>query len=368
MPNILHIINGEFYAGAERVQDLLALRLPEFGYTAHLACLKPGVFKKNCACAAELVLDFPMRSRADLAQVGNIIDYIKKNNIRLLHSHTPRAALISALVAIRTGLPRVHHIHSPTSRDTENKWRNRVNTLMEKTSVIGVKHFIAVSESLKLWAEGMGTAKKRIIVVPNGVPAQPYKDRAGRTGALVVGSVALFRPRKGLEVLIKALNIVRKNGTNCILHVIGGFETPEYESYIKNLAYELGLREHIVWLGFQQDIPDELSKLDIFALPSLYGEGMPMVILEAMAAGLPVVASDVEGIPQVLGRNNEIGRLVEPGDAGALAQSLGEILVMPEAERFAMGSVARQRHADMYSDSAMAKNVASIYSKILRNN
>lgn len=365
MPKVLHIINGEFYAGAERVQDLLVMCLPEFGYETHLACLKTGLFKTNCACPKEFVHEFSMKSRVDMAQVRNIANFVKQNHISLLHTHTPRAALIGVLVALRCGLPRVHHVHSPTSRDTENQWRNVINTVIERISVVGVKHFIAVSESIGKWTANMGISSSRITIVPNGVPAQAQSEATHDHAGLTVGSVALFRPRKGLEVLIQALGIARANGADITLDVIGGFETAEYEHFIKELASKLQLQDHIVWRGFQKDIPSELARLDIFALPSLYGEGMPMVILEALAAGLPIVASDVEGIPQVLERNEEVGLLAVPGDAESLAAQLCRIASMNHSEREKMSHAARAKHSTMYSEFAMAKNVAKVYANVL---
>ncbi len=362
---VLHIINGEFYSGAERVQDLLALRLPEYGYVAYLACLKPGKFKSNCACSGDLVHDFPMRSRVDFAQIGRLVDFIKQNDIRLIHTHTPRAALIGLVLAMRAGLPRVHHLHSPTSRDTENKLRNVINAVTERLSVMGVKRFIAVSDSIGQWAASMGIPRGRITVVPNGVPAMPPVDRSGRAEPLTVGSVALFRPRKGLEVLIRAIRLARDKGANLNLRVVGGFETAEYEKAIKDLANQLELQEHIVWSGFQNNIPNELAQLDIFALPSLYGEGMPMVVLEALASGLPIAASDVEGIPQVLGRDGTAGLLARPGDAESLAAQLLHIAGMTNAERNKMGMAARSLHEKKYSDLAMAENVAKVYANVL---
>ena len=127
--------------------------------------------------------------------------------------------------------------------------------------------------------------------------------------------IALFRPRKGLEVLLEALALLRSRGLPVRLRAVGSFETPEYESHVKQLAGQLNLEAAIDWAGFARDMDGELARMDLFVLPSLFGEGLPMVVLEAMSAGLPVVASAVPGVPEAV-RDGVEGLLVEPANRG----------------------------------------------------
>ena len=115
-----------------------------------------------------------------------------------------------------------------------------------------------------------------------------------------LATVALFRPRKGTEVLLSALQQLRRQGHDVRLLAVGGFETSEYETYLKNLTGEYDLASCVQWLGFQTGVNRWLQQSDLFVLPSLFGEGMPMVVLEAMALGVPVVGTDVEGVPEVV--------------------------------------------------------------------
>ena len=102
---MLHLINGEHYSGAERVQDLLALRLPEFGFEAAFACLKPGRFAE-CRRSQETPLwDVSMRSRFDLGIARRIARLVRQGDYRLIHSHTPRAALVGRIAAGLAGVP-----------------------------------------------------------------------------------------------------------------------------------------------------------------------------------------------------------------------------------------------------------------------
>jgi glycosyltransferase involved in cell wall biosynthesis len=149
------------------------------------------------------------------------------------------------------------------------------------------------------------------------------------------------------------------------LRAIGGFETPAYESATLCLAERLGLGEAVEWVGFTRDIGRELAKIDLFTLPSLFGEGLPMVVLEAMAAGLPVIASRVDGVPEAV-RHRETGLLVDPNSVSQLASAVEEF-VNGGVNYHALCDAARRRHAERFSDVSMARGVAEVYREILRS-
>ncbi|MBN1008735.1 glycosyltransferase [Amphritea pacifica] len=361
---ILHIINGDLYSGAERVQDLLALRLPEFGYDVGFACVKEGKFPKmRMAKEAPLHL-VPMKSRFDLGIAFSLARKIRDEDYALVHTHSPRAALVGRVASFLAGVPMVHHVHSPTSRDTEDPLRNRINTVIERFSLTGVKRLLPVSKSLERYLKSQGILSGKIRMVANGVPTPgqlPVREPP-RT-EWVIGSVALFRPRKGLEVLVEAIALLRDNGRSVRLRAVGPFETLAYENEIKSLADSLGVADNIDWVGFTQNVNYELTKLDAFVLPSMFGEGMPMVILEAMAMGVPVVASDVEGIPEVL-EQSCTGLIVPPGDANALAITLDDLIGGRYAWA-AMRKAAYGKQSLLFSDRSMAEGVSKVYQEIL---
>ncbi len=360
---VLHIINGEFYSGAERVQDLLATNLPNYGFEAHLICVKPKNFRNNCICSQSVIHDFPMSGKIDFTTTREIADFAKGIGAKIIHSHTPRSALAAALVCRHLSLPRIHHIHSPTSRDTDNTLRNISNTLAERISVTGVKKFISVSDSLSHWAVSMKIKKSKIKVIPNGVAPIHEQFVWHPQESITLGVVALFRPRKGLDILIKALHEVKKTIENIKLNVVGGFETPGYEQEIKHLAKSLGLSNHIKWVGFTKDVNSQLKQMDIFVIPSIFGEGMPMVLLEAMAAGLPVIGTNVEGIPEVARKGIE-GFIVEPNDIQLLADSIVKMASDNETRK-KMAQASFDRYSRHYSDKAMAEQVSEVYINVL---
>ncbi|MCC6127571.1 MAG: glycosyltransferase [Pirellulales bacterium] len=361
---VLHVINGEHYAGAERVQDLLAGRLPQFGFEVGFACVKLARFGELRQSRETPLFDARMRSKFDLRPAREIARIVRRDGYRLIHGHTVRTALVGALAARLAGVPFVYHVHSPTSRNGTGRWSDRANAFLERLCLRKAARLIAVSESLAGEMIRRGYPSERIGVVHNGVSAlYELPFRAAPRGRWTLGTVALFRPRKGLEVLLDALAILRRNGCPIRLKAVGAFETPEYQRAIRERAVRLGLNEIIEWTGFTCDVTSELLTLDLFALPSLFGEGLPMVILEAMAAGVPVVASAVEGVPEAI-RDGRDGLLTIPGDADDMARKITAVIDgRTDWQSLRLNAIERQ--GQYFSDESMARGVAKVYRGVL---
>lgn len=364
--DVLHVINGEFFAGAERVQDLLAGRLPQFGYRAHFVCLKRGQFQQVLEQGPHPSQVLEMRSRLDVARHAlSIARYARDTGCRLIHTHTTRSALVGSIASAIARLPLVHHEHSPKSRDSARRLFNVLNAGTERAAMVRASIIIAVSESLAGYLRRQGVRDEHIVTIPNGVAIQdtPPVGIPHRGDRLSLGTVALFRPRKGIEVLLKAMARLIRQGQDVELAAIGPFETPAYEHDVRRLCRELGLENRVEWRGFRQDVAAELRRVDLLALPSLFGEGMPMVVLEAMAVGLPVLASRVEGVPEVV-RDGTDGLLVEAGDERALADAMARLAGDPSALA-RMGAAGRRRQQEEFSDLAMAERVSRVYDELL---
>ncbi len=365
---VLHIVNGEHFAGAERVQSHLGRCLPRYGVKADFACVKPGRFADAVDAAQSkwgTAHRVPMRNRYDLSVAQKIAKLARRGGYELLHAHTPRTAMLTAIAARLSGLPWVYHVHSPAARDSSKGMLNWINSQIERQSLTNCNHLITVSNSLRDDCILAGYHPKRVSVVRNGVPAI-YYERAAEPqpgGHWVLGMVALMRPRKGLEVALEAISILRQRGLDVSLRCIGPYESQQYRDAIDQQLDRLQLGDRVEQIGFQDDIPLALSQLDALILPSLYGEGLPMVILEAMAAGLPVVATAVEGTPEAI-QNYVDGLLAEPGSAFSLADKI-EALVSGKVHWQAMSRSARQRHSEVFSDWAMSQGVANVYRQLL---
>ena len=364
--HVLHVINGEHYAGAERVQDLLAKCLPEFGYSAGFAGLKLDKFIAMRQTRETPLFDVPMRTRLDPQAALRVVRIIREGNYRILHAHTVRSLLVGAAASVMTGVPLVYHAHSPTSHDSTRRWLNRLGGTVERLCLRRPARVIAVSQAMAEHIADEGYDRARITVVPNGVPRfDSLPARRTPRGNWTLGVVALFRPRKGVEVLIEALARLRRKGVPVQLRAVGTFESPEYEAEIGALVERLGMTEHVAWTGFARDVTAELRKMDLLVLPSLFGEGLPMVVLEAMAAGVPVVASRVPGIPEAI-RHGRDGVLANPADPEALAEAIAAV-IDGRHDWSALRASAYLRQANLFSDRAMAQGTAAVYNAVLKD-
>jgi glycosyltransferase involved in cell wall biosynthesis len=251
-------------------------------------------------------------------------------------------------------------VHSPASSDTTRRWLNWLNGRVERMGVGGADQLITVSASLARHMQRAGFDAGRISIVPNGVPSIDFPARpAPSNSCWTLGVVALFRPRKGIEVLLDALAMLRAQGLPVRLRAIGPFETAQYEAQLKRKAAQGKHHADVCWTGFAQDVNAELARMDLLVLPSLFGEGMPMVVLEAMAAGVPVVATRVEGVPEAI-RDGVDGVLAQPGDAEDLARAIARV-VRGELDWSQLRDSAWRRQAEMFSDRSMAAGVAAAY-------
>lgn len=370
---VLHVVNGEHFSGAERVQSHLGRCLPEHGVIADFACVKPGRFADMLDERCKLSIGetwghghrIAMRSRFDLFAAKRLAKIVDQGGYQLMHAHTPRTAMVASIASKITGVPWVYHVHSPAARDCEKMLSNRINAWIERRSLSNCSHLICVSNSLREDLIDQGLSPDKITVVHNGVPAiRPQRDlRPIVGGRWTIGMIALMRNRKGLEVVLDSLSEVRRRGLNVTLRCIGPFETDAYRKKIDQQIDELGIGTAIDWVGFTNNVPEELVRLDAMVLPSLYGEGLPMVVLESMAAAVPVIATSVEGTPEAITHGVE-GLLAKPKDSDSLADEI-EALVTGQYDWETMSEAAAARHRESFSDMAMSKHTAEVYRKIL---
>jgi glycosyltransferase involved in cell wall biosynthesis len=361
----LHVINGEHYSGGERVQDILAETLPQYGYDVGFVCLKPDLFPKVYRAKASPIFNIPMKHKADFSPYKELADIVRSEGYDILHSHMPRTLPVAKLASMKTRVPLVHHFHSPTLFEGPSLATNIISGVLERISLIGVDRVIPCSEGMARYSRKIRIAERKIDVILNGIPAIGPRVHREDVGAKtwVFGMVALFRARKGIEYLLQAMAILKNQGHDFKLRAIGGFFSDEYESEIKALADKLGVADLVEWVGFTDKVAQELAQLDFFVLPSTHGEGLPIAILEAMSIGLPVVTTRIDGSDEVV-RDGVDGYLCEPENAEPLAQSLAKIMQQPEGYS-AMSEDAYQRQQTLFSDSSMSSGVARIYDDIL---
>lgn len=212
---------------------------------------------------------------------------------------------------------------------------------------------------------------ERSTSIPTGVDPDRFAPNAeGRTKARrklgldgtgpVIGVVAFLRPDKGHQVLLRAMPEIVRQQPDCVLLVVGdGSQRSALESMTAAHSIEASVR----FLGAREDIPDVLSALDVFCLPSVRNEGVPQSVLQAGAAGLPVVATAVGGIPEAV-IDGKTGIVVPPGDPHSLAEALVALLADPES-RDRMGHAGRRHVKDVFSLREMLDRTESAYEEAL---
>jgi glycosyltransferase involved in cell wall biosynthesis len=199
----------------------------------------------------------------------------------------------------------------------------------------------------------------RVIYAGTDVPPRDSNALRRSTSEVILGTAGRLIPRKGVEFLLSAAATLQDEFPNLRVEIAGsGPQRP----YLEQTSARLRLTEHVKFLGWIDDLRSVLPRWDIFVMPSLE-EGFPIAALEAMAAGLPVVASGVGGVPELV-EDGKTGWLIPPGDVEALAARLRHLLRSPE-EQLRMGANARARVRDHFSLAQMTENFGKLYDELV---
>jgi len=223
--------------------------------------------------------------------------------------------------------------------------------------------FTVSEASRRMLIDELGWPSNRVLVIPNGVDTDRFTPGPAHSPAserVIFGTVGSLTPVKDHALLIRACAELMESGLPCEVRIAG--EGPE-RPHLETLARSLGVSERVCFMGHVKDVPQFLRGLSVFVLPSR-SEAHPNALLEAMACGLPCVATRVGGIGEVL-RDGRDGRLVKPGDPEALVQALTELVDNPAA-RQAFGSAGRERVYEHYSLQAMIQAYADLYDRVSR--
>mgnify|MGYP001601447598 FL=1 len=300
---------------------------------------------------------------------------IKKENIHLLHSHTPLSAtVLSRLAGWLARVPVITHAHTWDFMSSNPMVKCYQFFLNWFTSRFFCAQIIAVSRSVKDEIIKQGVTANKIAVVYNGIsladnecaknPSEIRKELGLRQDQRIIGEVSRLCKDKGQDILIKAAQKVIKNNPDTVFMIVGeDFERRgAYKKNLEELVSDLGLKEQIIFTGYRSDIMGLMNAFELFVLPSLV-EGLPVVILEAMAAKKPVITTPVGGNPEIV-IDGETGTIVPSGDPDRLAEAIIYHLQNPEASK-RMGEKGQERVRQFFSLSQMLAGVMDIYKEVL---
>jgi glycosyltransferase involved in cell wall biosynthesis len=338
----------------------LAVALREGGDAPAIATLRAGWLTERASAAGIPVWLEPQRPGLDLAWVWRLARRLRAEQIDVFHSHEFAMNVFGGVAARIAGVRSVATIHG-------RHWvadRPRRSLAYRLLRRLGMS-LVVVSEDLaEHLAPRLGLARQDLLVILNGIPLDPFAaaSRGGRrpearAGLGVPANAPLLVAIGNLYPVKDHATLVRAAARLPLVHVAIAGRGPE-EPRLRELAAELGVEKRVRLLGLRDDIASLLGAADVLVHPSR-SEGLPLAILEAMAAGLPVVATRVGGIPEAVA-DGETGLLVPAADPEALAAALAGLLERPE-ERSRLGQAGRRRAEREFSVEAMRDRYAAVY-------
>jgi glycosyltransferase involved in cell wall biosynthesis len=363
--NVLHLINEIEPAGAE---TLLLNTVRHFDKQRFnlLVCYftGPGTLADETRAAGAEVIDFSKEGKVDPLFLPKLISFVWERQIDIIHTHLNQATLIGRLVAKLMG---IRPILSTRHYAYDHKEKGLVRRL-ERWSASVDSMILAVSKPVRDHLVSKdGCSSERIEVLTNAIDVNAFTVRdyvrpTVRTPwAPVIGAVGRLHPSKGYDTLLKTAEIVLKELPAVRFKIVGGGELLRD---LKVKAEQLGISEAVEFLGQKQpaEIPDILTGFDVFVQASNW-EAFGIAIVEAMACGLPVVATEVEGVLDVVD-DGVNGFLVPPRDPKALAERIIALCDDPELRR-RIGDQAHRKAESHFDIRVMTDKLASVYLDLL---
>lgn len=309
---------------------------------------------------------FSCRRPFDLRTVIAIRNYIKRHKIDIVHAHGYKANFYALLASAFNGAASMATCHPWT--ETGYSYKARFYTFLDRAWLRKMDAIVAISDEVKHQLSGMNY-KRQIDVISNGIDPDHFN---GSTNGLkvrqslgfsksdiIIGTIGRLVPEKGYAFLIESVkSICKRRSTTKMIFVGDG----PMRNLLEQEAINLNLQKNIRFLGIRKDVPALLASMDIFVLSST-SEGVPMVLLEAMAAGKPIIATSVGAIPRIL-RHNVTGLLVPPKDSKALTNAF-EVFLSEEKRAKRMALAAKKEVAAHYSAWQMAEKYMKQYEKLI---
>jgi glycosyltransferase involved in cell wall biosynthesis len=357
---VVHMIASFEIGGAEQVALRLATAQQRAGHEPLLVGLASGPLTEAAADAGLPSMVLHKGPRFDYLLPLRLASFLADERADVVHSHNPMALVYAASAAKLARIPAVHTKHGE-ARDIARRMRilNAVGRMVDA--------FVCVSESTKSAAEATNEAPAaKLSVILNGIDVDRYRrDPAWRAaaraafgidaGAFVFGTVGRLMPVKNQALLIRAAAPLLSR--SCHLLLVGDGEE---RAALEAAAAASGAGAFVHFAGARSDVPELLAAMDAFVLSS-DTEGLPLSLLEAMAAELPVLCTDVGGIAAVIAP--DAGWLVPPGDEGALRQALGR-LREEAAARVELARAGRARVVERYSLERMHRDYLAVYERV----
>ncbi|HWH75896.1 MAG TPA: glycosyltransferase family 4 protein [Candidatus Binatus sp.] len=363
---VLHLINTLSAGGAELHLLTLCRHLKANNVKPVVACLREHVkgsrsLREDFVRAGVRVIDLDADSRYDSRFFAGLARALNAEQPDVLHTHLPRADVAGAFAhLLRPSLAWVCSVHAIYSADWSGRWSlPLVRVLWRRANRV-----LCISYAVRDWMVGKGMPADKLKVIHYGIESRPFarphidlRAKWQLRGHRIIGSLGRLEPRKGHQYLIEAMpELCRKIPDARLL--IAGHDPEDYGKALQKLAGKLNVADKVHLLGFQEDVASFLHAIDVFAFATT-SEGFGQVLVEAMAAGKPVVASNLAPLTEIAEDKNT-ALLVDPANPAAFAGALAQVLD-DSIDRQGMGQRARQRVEKFFTAEKMAAATLSLY-------
>lgn len=367
---VLHAVEDLKVGGMERVIASFVTGLDPTKFESHVVCLtRGGIVADELTRQGIPVTILGIDNYHRPGQILALGNWLRRGKYHILHTHGYFASVAARLAGIFVGIPCiVNHVHS-----TYTDYRKK-HLLTEKALSFFTDEIICVSQAVREWVVAEEKIdREKAVVIYNGVRNRfvgPPEQAAGDTLRQELGIqpwdtvftiISSLTPNKGHHALLGAFRIVFNEHREARLVIVGGGPMrEELEAEARGLMIE----RNVIFTGQRNDIDPFLRVSDVCVLNSQYREGLGMALIEAMAAGLPVIGTEIGGIPELI-RSGENGFLVAPGSVGALADAMVK-LAKDGALRIRMGRRSRQIYEEMFTLSRMIQQIEALYERLLQ--
>jgi len=364
---VAHVTFDMRIGGAERVIVNLVRHTDRGLFDVSVICLEGrlGPFGLQLEAEGTSILQLDRKPGFDWRLIGQICEAIRRHQIDILHCHQYTPYVYGVLGAAMTGCKVIFTEHGRFFPDLKKRKRMIVNPLLH----ILTDRVTAISEATRqALAVNESFPEKAIQVIYNGIDRPDYgqidrKQKRAEFGidpdAFVMGTVARLDPIKNHPMMIRALKRLQGQSRRPILLIVG--DGPERDK-MAALASKLSVSEAVVFTGYRDDAEQMYPLMDLFLLTS-FSEGTAMTLLEAMAAGLPAIVTDVGGNPEIV-EQNRTGFIVPSDDAAALAEKVNILMNDPD-QRGAMQAAASAHFETRFTANEMAAAYEKLYRSVL---
>lgn len=371
--NILQLRSSIGFYGAENVIIEIARSISSSRYNTIIGILenRHNPHTELAAIAqhhnlTSKILPCPGRFSQKVAKA--LRQFLFKQEIKIVHTHDYKADFYAALATCNSRIKRVATIHPWLGTDRHIK--AKAYAALDKQVLRLFHRLVAISAEMYAELVQYGLPTSKLVTIENGIDLRRFTSGINRNDArkefglppcaTVIGTIGRLSEEKGHALLIQVAAWLAADFPNLIIMIVG--DGP-LRWQLSNQVEALGLQKHIVFTGVRSDIPRTLAAMDLFVLPS-FTEGLPMTLLEAMAAGKPIVATAAGSIPRII-HHQENGVIIPPREARPLYEALSFLIQRPS---FASCLASRaQADVQVFSAKEMGNKYITLYDELLQS-